>query len=81
MLDPIPSKLLKEVFPEFIDPILAIINLSLSLGYVPKTFKLAVIKPLIKKKQTCVCLPYLTHLIPLISLLVESARTKLGVSD
>ncbi len=48
MLDPIPSKLLKEVLPEVIDPLLAIINLSLSLGYVPKNFKLAVIKPLIK---------------------------------
>ncbi len=48
MLDPIPSKLLKEMLPEVIDPILAIIN-PLSLGYVPKTFKLAVIKPLIKK--------------------------------
>ncbi len=41
---PIPSKLLKEVLPEFIDPLLAIINLPLSLGYVPKTFKLAVTK-------------------------------------
>ncbi len=51
MLDPIPSKLLKEVLPEVIDPLLAIINSSLSLGYVPKTFKLAVIKPLIKKPQ------------------------------
>ncbi len=51
MLDPIPSKLLKEVLPEVIDPLLAIINLSLSLGYVPKNFKLAVIKPLIKKPQ------------------------------
>ncbi len=51
MLDPIPSKLLKEVLPEVIDPLLAIINSSLSLGYVPKTFKLAVIKPLIKKTQ------------------------------
>ncbi len=50
MLDPIPSKLLKEVLPEVIDH-LAIINSSLSLGYVPKTFKLAVIKPLIKKIQ------------------------------
>ncbi len=48
VLDPIPAKLLKEVLPEVIDPLLAIINLSLSLGYVPKTFKLAVIKPLIK---------------------------------
>ncbi len=37
MLDLIPSKLLKEVLPEVIDPILAIITLSLSLGYVSKT--------------------------------------------
>ncbi len=51
MLDPIPSKLLKEVLPEVIDDLLDIINLSLSLGYVPKTFKLAVIKPLIKNSQ------------------------------
>uniref|UniRef100_A0A8C1PJZ8 Reverse transcriptase domain-containing protein n=1 Tax=Cyprinus carpio TaxID=7962 RepID=A0A8C1PJZ8_CYPCA len=51
MLDPIPSKLLKEVLPEAIDPLLTIINSSLSLGYVPKTFKLAVIKPLIKRPQ------------------------------
>ncbi len=33
MLDPIPSKLLKEVLPELIDPLLAIINSSLSLWY------------------------------------------------
>ncbi len=51
IVDPVPSKLLKEVLPEVIDPLLAIINSSLSLGYVPKTFKLAVIKPLIKKTQ------------------------------
>ncbi len=51
MLDPIPSKQLKEGLPEVIYPHLAIINLSLSLGYVPKTIKLAVIKPLIKKKH------------------------------
>ncbi len=51
MLDPIPFKLLKEVLPEGIDPLLAIINLSLSLGYVPNTFKLVVIEPLIKKAQ------------------------------
>ncbi len=49
MLDPIPSKLLKEVLPEVIDPLLNIINSSLSLEYVPKTFKLADIKSLIKK--------------------------------
>ncbi len=51
MLYPIPSKPLKEVLPEIIDPLLAIINSSLSLGYVPKTFKLAVIEPLIPKKH------------------------------
>ncbi len=50
MLDPIPSKLLKEVLPEVIDPLLAIINSSISIGYVPKIFKLAVIEPL-KKPQ------------------------------
>ncbi|KAI2653251.1 hypothetical protein H4Q32_006658 [Labeo rohita] len=51
MLDPIPSRLLKEMLPDLIDPLLNIINSSLSLGYVPKTFKLAAIKPLIKKPQ------------------------------
>ncbi len=51
VLDPIPSKLLKEVLPEVIDPLLVIVNSSLSLGYVPKTFKLAVFKPLVKKLQ------------------------------
>ncbi len=52
MLDPIPSKLLKELLPEVIDHLLASINSSLSLGYVPKNFKLAVTKPLIKKHTT-----------------------------
>jgi len=51
MLDPIPTKLLKEMLSEVIDPLLNIINLSLSPGYVPKTFKLAMIKPLVKKTQ------------------------------
>uniref|UniRef100_A0AAR2KDM3 Endonuclease/exonuclease/phosphatase domain-containing protein n=1 Tax=Pygocentrus nattereri TaxID=42514 RepID=A0AAR2KDM3_PYGNA len=48
-LDAIPSKLLKEVLPVIINPISTIVNSSLSLGHVPKAFKLAVIKPLIKK--------------------------------
>ncbi len=51
MLDPISSQLLKEVLPDVRDPLLAIINSSLSLGYVPQTFKLAVIMPLIKNKK------------------------------
>ncbi len=51
MLDLIPSKLLKEVLPEVLDSLLAFINSSLSLEYFPKTFKLAVIKPSLKKTQ------------------------------
>ncbi len=49
MLDPIPSNLLKELLPEVIDPLLAIINSSLAC---PQAFKLAVIKPLMKKNTT-----------------------------
>jgi len=46
-LHPIPTKLLKDVLPEVRGPLLHIINSSLSLGYVPKSF--AMIKPLVKK--------------------------------
>ncbi len=49
LLDPVPTKLLKEL-PVAEEPLLNI-NSSLSLGHVPKAFKLAVIKPLIKKPQ------------------------------
>ncbi len=49
MLDPIPSKLLKEVLPEVIDPLLAIINSSLSLGYVPKTLNWLLLSLSLKK--------------------------------
>ena len=52
MLDPIPTKLLKEMLPEVTDPLLNITNSSLSPVYVPKTFKLAMIKPLLKKNAT-----------------------------
>ncbi|XP_056596745.1 uncharacterized protein LOC130415219 [Triplophysa dalaica] len=51
MLDPIPTKLLKEMLPEIIDPLLSIINSSLTLGHVPKAFKVAVIRPLLKKTK------------------------------
>ncbi len=50
LLDPVPTKLLKEL-PVAEEPLLNIINSSLSLGHVPKPFKLAVIKPLVKKPQ------------------------------
>ncbi len=42
---PVPTKLLKELLPVAEEPLLNIINSSLSLGHVPKPFKLAVIKP------------------------------------
>ena len=49
LLDPIPTKLLKEAVPLINNCILTIINQSLTIGYVPHPFKVAVIKPLIKK--------------------------------
>uniref|UniRef100_A0A669AWP6 Tc1-like transposase DDE domain-containing protein n=1 Tax=Oreochromis niloticus TaxID=8128 RepID=A0A669AWP6_ORENI len=49
LLDPIPTKLLKEVLPLINSSILNMINLSLIIGYVPQAFKLAVVKPLLKK--------------------------------
>jgi len=52
MLDPIATKEMKEMLPEAKDPLLNIINSSLSLGYVPKGFKLAMIKPLVKKHNS-----------------------------
>ncbi len=55
LLDPVPTKLLKEMLPVAEEPLLNIINSSLSLGHVPKPFKLAVIKPLIKKPKLDPC--------------------------
>ncbi len=46
---------MKELLPVAEDPLLNIINSSLSLGHVPKPFKLAVIKPLIKKPNLDPC--------------------------
>ncbi len=55
LLDPVPTKLLKELLPVAEEPLLNIINSSLSLGHVPKPFKLEVIKPLIKKPKLDPC--------------------------
>uniref|UniRef100_A0A8C7PYQ5 Reverse transcriptase domain-containing protein n=1 Tax=Oncorhynchus mykiss TaxID=8022 RepID=A0A8C7PYQ5_ONCMY len=49
ILDPIPTKLLKELLPVLGPPMLNIINGSLSTGCVPNSLKVAVIKPLLKK--------------------------------
>ncbi len=51
LLDPVCTKLLKELLPVAEEPLLSIINFSLCLDHVPKPFKLSVIKPLIKKPQ------------------------------
>ncbi len=55
LLDPVPTKLLKELLPVAEEPLLNINNSPLSLGHVPKPFKLAVIKPLIKKPKLDPC--------------------------
>ena len=44
ILDPIPTKLLKELLPVLGPPMLNIINGSLSTGCVPNSLKVAVIK-------------------------------------
>ena len=49
LLDSIPTRLLKDVLPEASNSLLDMINLSLLSGYVPQSFKVAVIKPLLKK--------------------------------
>ena len=49
LLDPIPTRLLKDVLPLVGTSLLDMINLSLVTGYVPQSFKVAVIKPLLKK--------------------------------
>ncbi len=55
LLDPVPTKLLIELLPVAEEPFLNIINSSLSLSHIPKPFKLAVIKPLIKKPKLDPC--------------------------
>ena len=49
-MDPILTKLLKEILPSVIEPITNIVNTSLHQGIFSKHWKLAVIRPLLKKK-------------------------------
>ncbi|TWW77665.1 hypothetical protein D4764_12G0010550 [Takifugu flavidus] len=49
LLDPIPTHLWKDVLPLIGSSILDKINGSLVSGYVPRSYKVAVIKPLLKK--------------------------------
>ena len=48
-MDPLPSKVLNELFPTVGPAMLNIMNLSLSTETVPSTFKTSVIEPLLKK--------------------------------
>lgn len=48
-LDLIPSKLLKSAIDSLLIPITTLINLSLSEGIFPESFKYAMVKPLLKK--------------------------------
>ena len=49
LLDPVPTRLLKEILTPVGACLLNMINMSLVTGYVPQSFKVAVIKPLLKK--------------------------------
>ena len=48
-IDPIPMKLLKEILPSVIEPITKIVSTSLQKGIFSKHWKMAVIRPLLKK--------------------------------
>ena len=48
-MDPIPTKLLTEIQPSVIEPITNIENTSLQQGIFSKHWKVAVIRPLLKK--------------------------------
>ena len=48
-LDPLPTTLLKEILPGVIGPLTKIINVSLIQGIFADTWKVAIIRPLIKK--------------------------------
>ena len=47
-IDPIPIKLLKEIFPSVIEPITKIVNTSLQHGFFSKHLKMTAIRPLLK---------------------------------
>ena len=50
-LDPIPTSVLYDCLDEIIPIVTSIINKSLSSGILPQCFKLALVKPLLKKKK------------------------------
>ena len=50
-LDPIPTKLFKEIFASVSEDVLAIVNNSLSTGTFPQALKTALVRPLLKKNN------------------------------
>ncbi len=51
LLAPVPTILLKELLPVAEEPLLNIINFLLSLGHVPKPFKLVVLSLLLRNQN------------------------------
>ena len=60
-IDPILTTILKDILPSIIKPITNIINISMQFGVFAKTWKVAAIKPLLKKNRAG---PDLTKLLP-----------------
>ena len=48
-IDPVPTTLLKKILPQIIKPITKIINTSLEQGVFASQWKVAIVKPLLKK--------------------------------
>ncbi len=55
LLDPVPTNLLKELLPVAEEQLLNIINSSLSLGHIPKPFKLVLLSLLLMKPKLEPC--------------------------
>ena len=55
--DPVPTTLLKEILPQVIKPITKIINTSLELGIFASQWKVALVKPLLKKMGLALVVP------------------------
>ena len=55
--DPVPTTLLKEILPQVIKLITKIINISLELGIFASQWKVALVKPLLKKMGLAMVAP------------------------
>lgn len=79
LLDPIPTKLMKEILPFAVDKFRTIFNTSLRKGLVPLSFKCAVIQPILKKpKLDSTCLDNYRPIsnLPFLSKILEKVIAK-----